>query len=531
MNMKKINDDTYDLNNVDKRLIQIAKVCGTLISIIGAMVLAGYGFGEIYIFSLGKNFIPMADETALLFLLLGITISVQNWKNNPKFKGYFVPGSAFFIIIFSLLSVIDVFTNSSLKLGNLFGQHEKFLGSIQVGHISFITAFCFIIIGIALLLLRKNKSNLSAYFSFFILFSGFVIIYGYLYGSPILYGGTMIPVAFPTAIALLISAIALLVSAGKGVFPLKYFMGETTQARLMRNLLPVIFIFEIAQAWASRLFSSGYSSIYALRDSVVAILELFIIGFIITLLSRSIGKSIDKNIAERKRVEEEMRESRDQLSVKTDELIKTYDELEESRIAALNMMEDAIEAKNNLIASETRYRRLFEAAKDGILILDAETGMIIDVNPFLIELLGYSKEEFIEKEIWEIGFFKDIVENHDKFLELQQMEFVRYEDLPLETAKGRQINVEFVSNVYLVNHKKVIQCIIRDITERKKAEKELLETKEKYQAIFESTGTVTLIVEEDTTILMANNECYSITGFTPDELIGQKWIQYVAPES
>ena len=136
-------------------------------------------------------------------------------------------------------------------------------------------------------------------------------------------------------------------------------------------------------------------------------------------------------------------------------------------------------AEEVLTASETSYRRLFESAKDGILILDAETGKITNVNPFLIEMLGYSKEEFIEKEIWEIGFFKDIVANQDKFLELQQKEYVRYDDLPLETADGRKMNVEFVSNVYPVNNHKVIQCNIRDITQRKLAEKELIKAKEK----------------------------------------------------
>jgi len=136
-------------------------------------------------------------------------------------------------------------------------------------------------------------------------------------------------------------------------------------------------------------------------------------------------------------------------------------------------------AEAALAASEISYRRLFESAKDGILILDAETGEITDVNPFLIEMLGYSKEQFIEKAVWEIGFFKDIVANHDKFLELQQNEYVRYEDLPLETAEGRKMNVEFVSNVYLVNNHKVIQCNIRDITQRRLAEKELIKAKEK----------------------------------------------------
>jgi len=127
-----------------------------------------------------------------------------------------------------------------------------------------------------------------------------------------------------------------------------------------------------------------------------------------------------------------------------------------------------IKKAETVIISETHYRNIFESAQDGILILHAETGKIVDVNPFLIEMLGYSKEQFIEKTIWEIGMFKDIVANKDKFMELQQKEIVRYENLPLETADGRKINVEFVSNVYLVANVKVIQCIIRETIAREK---------------------------------------------------------------
>ena len=138
----------------------------------------------------------------------------------------------------------------------------------------------------------------------------------------------------------------------------------------------------------------------------------------------------------------------------------------------------AKQASEAVAISETRYRRLFESSKDGILILDAETGRIVDVNPFLIEMLGYSKEQFIEKAIWEIGFLNDIIANKDKFSELQHKEFVRYENLPLETANGHKINVEFISNVYSVNKLKVIQCQIRDITQRKQAEEILRKSKE-----------------------------------------------------
>jgi diguanylate cyclase (GGDEF)-like protein/PAS domain S-box-containing protein len=126
--------------------------------------------------------------------------------------------------------------------------------------------------------------------------------------------------------------------------------------------------------------------------------------------------------------------------------------------------------------SELRYRRLFEAAQDGILILDAQTGAITDVNPFLIKMLGYSREEFVERKLWEVGAFKDIEASQEAFEALQKNEYIRYEDLPLRAKDGRLVDVEFVSNVYLVGGEKVIQCNIRDITERKQAQDALLKS-------------------------------------------------------
>ena len=116
--------------------------------------------------------------------------------------------------------------------------------------------------------------------------------------------------------------------------------------------------------------------------------------------------------------------------------------------------------------SELRYRRLFETAQDGILILDANTGQIIDVNPFLLDLLDYPFESMIGRRLWEIGQFKDVAANQAAFGTLQTNEYIRYENLPLRTRTGREIQVEFVSNVYFVGSAKVIQCNIRDISAR-----------------------------------------------------------------
>jgi PAS domain S-box-containing protein len=125
--------------------------------------------------------------------------------------------------------------------------------------------------------------------------------------------------------------------------------------------------------------------------------------------------------------------------------------------------------------SELRYRRLFEAARDGILILNAETGRIEDANPFMSDMLGYSHNQLLGKELWEIGVFKDIENSKFAFQHLQQVGVIRYENLPLETSGGVRREVEFVSNVYNEGGRDVIQCNIRDITDRKRLERRLEE--------------------------------------------------------
>ena len=123
--------------------------------------------------------------------------------------------------------------------------------------------------------------------------------------------------------------------------------------------------------------------------------------------------------------------------------------------------------------SELRYRRLFETARDGILIVDPETRKIIDVNPFLAEFLGYTAWEFIGKELFEIGLLRDEAASQAAFRELTATGYIRYENLPLETKDGRHAEVEFVSNLYLEGKRPIIQCNVRDITERKKMERAL----------------------------------------------------------
>jgi PAS domain S-box-containing protein/putative nucleotidyltransferase with HDIG domain len=163
------------------------------------------------------------------------------------------------------------------------------------------------------------------------------------------------------------------------------------------------------------------------------------------------------------------------------------------------MTEQQEAATRALVESEQRYRRLFESAQDGILILDAVSGSIVEVNPYLCDLLGYAAADLVGLKLWEIGAFVDKQKSKQAFADLQETRYVHYDDMPLVTRQGKAIAVEFVSNVYPVGDTMVIQCNIRDISERKRLES--------LQAAYESAVTTGLrgIVNALTAVLEARD--------------------------
>jgi PAS domain S-box-containing protein len=180
-------------------------------------------------------------------------------------------------------------------------------------------------------------------------------------------------------------------------------------------------------------------------------------------------------------------------------------------------------SEQGIRASELSYRRLFEAARDGILILDVDTGRITDVNPFLIELLGFSHDEMVGQTVGELSPFRDIESNKIMLERLQRDGYVRYEDLPLETRDGRHIAVEFVSNVYQAGARDVIQCNIRDITERKRIDDQL-------KASFKEIGDLKSALDEHAIVAItdpqgkinyANDKFCAISKYSREELLGQ----------
>jgi PAS domain S-box-containing protein len=166
--------------------------------------------------------------------------------------------------------------------------------------------------------------------------------------------------------------------------------------------------------------------------------------------------------------------------------------------------------------AESRYRRVFETATDGILIMDAETGVITDVNPAISELLKYPRERFIGERIWEMGLFPGILADPEDFEKLQQRESARYERVPLETANGQRIEVEFVSNVFEADHQRVLQCRIRDTTERCLAEARI----SLQLSALKATANAIVITDRDCNTEWVNPSFTALTGYSAEEVVG-----------
>lgn len=185
-----------------------------------------------------------------------------------------------------------------------------------------------------------------------------------------------------------------------------------------------------------------------------------------------------------------------------------------------SLKENLLEKEGIVLAlqdSEKRYRRLFESAQDGILILDADSGKVVDANPFLLQLLGYAYDALCGQYIWELGVFKDIAASREAFKTLQDNEYIRYDNLPLETINGRSIAVEFVSNVYLVDQSKVIQCNIRDITASRGAEAE----RKRLMAAIEQAGDAIVMTDDRGAIQYVNPAFERSSGYTAEEVVGR----------
>ncbi|HWH46585.1 MAG TPA: PAS domain S-box protein [Burkholderiales bacterium] len=186
-------------------------------------------------------------------------------------------------------------------------------------------------------------------------------------------------------------------------------------------------------------------------------------------------------------------------------------------------------ARSALNASEISYRRLFEASPDGVFLLDAESGLLTDVNPYMAALLGQPREKLIGKALWEIGLFPDEQLGRNTLGELQEKDFHRIEQLPVTTHGGQHRFVDLTCNAYRTSGKRVMQCNVRDITDRKKAESALRDSEERYRTLVEVSPQGVWVAGPDGALIYINQYWIEYSGMSLEHSAGTGWYQQVHP--
>ena len=180
--------------------------------------------------------------------------------------------------------------------------------------------------------------------------------------------------------------------------------------------------------------------------------------------------------------------------------------------------------------SALRYRRLFEAANDGIVILDGETGAIVDVNPFVTQRLGCNREELLGKMLWEIGLFEDQGTSKKALAELRTRGYVRHDDIKLRCKDGTSLAVEFVGSTYDVGGRRISQCNLRDISDRRSIQQALSESELRFRSLIENTSDVIGIVRADGTIGYVSPAIREVAGYEPADVIGRAFLEMIHPD-
>jgi PAS domain S-box-containing protein len=253
--------------------------------------------------SFGKRFNPMAEETALLFLISNLLLAMFIFNPQNRNLRSLHYGLTSFIGIVAIMTILDIFTNYQWGISDFLGAKELPRNGYITGRMSILTGICFLFVYMSFILLRTEAKKYSVFFSISILLFSYIFFIGYAYGVPLVFNKYQIPMAWPTAVAFIILAVGLLFAAGKENAPISYFVGHSTRALLLRNLLPPIFILQQVNNIIGINISKDKSFSSTLTHSIVDLFLLLFVGMIISLVSKYIGDSIDQYIAERKVVE------------------------------------------------------------------------------------------------------------------------------------------------------------------------------------------------------------------------------------
>ena len=292
---------------------RIAKVCSAITFILGTLTMIGWLIGIRSLASFVPGYIPIAPGASLAFILLGGGWYLYARAPSRWFTRIYVLVLVFSISLIALLNLIQFLTGANVGIEEYFTREVLAIDpeAYGAGPMSPITAVSFLLICVAtvlLLFVPRYRAGLSSGLTSVVVSVGLVVLMGYLYGTPQLYGGGYRYVALPAGVMFVFLGTGLIAAAGPEHFPLRLLVGPSIRALLMRSFLLVIFVVILIDGtFHSLLLRLGLTE--ALRAAMSALIALAITSVVISQISRVVGGAMDRTEAERKRTEQALLKS------------------------------------------------------------------------------------------------------------------------------------------------------------------------------------------------------------------------------
>ena len=285
-------ETSMDREPANPRVRILPLICAAFTVALGLLTFAGWISGFSSLASVRAKYIPMAPSTALCFTLLGIGLIVQILRPSSRWLPRVFAAA---VLVMAVAKLLEFFTGIQIGIDAWFVRNPEMFGAVPTGRMAPMTALNFLFAAEALVRLAGDrKGDWAGVFGTIVVTISAIVLVGYWYGTPLLYGGTIIPVALSTAVAFFFCGIAFIAAAGTDHWPLTLFCGDSTRALLLRAFLPLIIAAALVNGWVNTALLKYVRANPAVAAAVCAIAFAALVGWIISQISRVVGGRIDR---------------------------------------------------------------------------------------------------------------------------------------------------------------------------------------------------------------------------------------------